>query len=148
MTSSDNPPTDPMKQAWGDVASGFTTLGRMMRDRYRAPDADSPPEDADAAPATDADDDGAREADAALRGAFDRLVAASREFGDRAADVAHDDDVKTQARQAASTLNQALAATADLIGAQIGGLFNKQSSAADPSPDVPASEPPADDPRQ
>ena len=32
--------SDPMKQAWNDVAEGFSTLGRMMKERYEAAGAD------------------------------------------------------------------------------------------------------------
>ena len=41
--------SDPMKQAWSDVAEGFSVLGRLMKERYRAADAD---EVGDGAPAT------------------------------------------------------------------------------------------------
>ena len=27
--------SDPMKQAWDGVADGFSTLGRMMKERYK-----------------------------------------------------------------------------------------------------------------
>ena len=32
--------SDPMKQAWNDVAEGFSTLGRMMKERYRGASGD------------------------------------------------------------------------------------------------------------
>ena len=81
--------SDPMKQAWNDVAEGFSTLGGMMKERYQGASGDKP---GDAATAG-----GESDAGAALRDAFDRLVAAGRELGDRAADVARDDDVRAQA---------------------------------------------------
>lgn len=109
--------SDPMKQAWNDVAEGFSMLGRMMKERYQAADAG---EAGDAAAAADARDD-----DAALRAAFDKLVAAGREFGDRAVDVARDDDVKAQAKRVAASLNDAVSATADLLGEHVDGLFNR-----------------------
>ena len=90
---------DPMKQAWNDVADGFSTLGGMMKERYQGASGD---ETADAATAA-----GESDAGAALRDTFDRLVAAGRELGDRAADVARDDDVRAQAKRAAASLNDA-----------------------------------------
>ncbi len=131
--------SDPMKQAWNDVAEGFSTLGRMMKERYQGAGED---ESGDAATAGGASDGGA-----ALRVAFDRLVAAGRELGDRAADVARDDDVRAQAKQAAASLNDAVSATVDLIGEEVGGFF-KRSDGGRSSRDITASEPPADDARQ
>ena len=123
---------DPMKQAWSDVELRLSALGQMMKDRYRGAADDEP---ADAAVGGD------HEADAALKRAFDRLVAAVREVGERAADVARDDDVKAQARQAAASLNDALSATVNMIGEHVGGLFKRPGkrvsettdSAADPT---------------
>ena len=107
---------DPMKQAWNDVEEQFATLGRAMKDRYRGA-AEGEPDDTDVG---DEQDSGA-----ALRLAFERLVAAAREFGDRAGDVARDDDVKAQAKQAAASLNDALSATVNVIGEHVGGLFKR-----------------------
>jgi hypothetical protein len=131
--------SDPMKQAWNDVAEGFSALGRMMKERYEGASGDEP---GDAATAG-----GGSDAGAALRDAFDGLVAAGREFGDRAADVARDDDVRAQARRAAVSLNDALSATVDLIGEEVGGLF-RRSKGDDSSREITVSEPPADDARQ
>jgi hypothetical protein len=128
--------SDPMKQAWNDVAEGFSTLGRMMKERYQGAGGDEP-----GATATGG---GTSEARAALRESFDRLVAAGRELGDRAADVARDDDVKEQAKRAAASLNDALSATVDLIGEEVGGLFGRSKS-RDSSAELAAEERPADD---
>lgn len=124
---------DPMKQAWNEVADGFSTLGRLMKERYQ----DAGEEES--ATAGDTPD-----AAAALRDAFDRLRIAARDLGDRAADVARDDDVKAQAKRAASSLNDALSATVNLIGDQVGGLF-KRSRDDEATPAVPTSQPTADD---
>jgi hypothetical protein len=110
--------SDPMKQAWNDVAEGFSILGRMMKERYQAADA---VDAGDATAAAGAQDDDA----AALRAAFAKLVAAGREFGDRAIDVARDDDVKAQAKQVAASLNDAVSTTAELLGEHLDGLFNR-----------------------
>jgi hypothetical protein len=109
--------TDPMKQAWSDVEQRLSTLGQAIKEHYRAAGDDEP----DVGTTVGSD----REAGAALKGAFDRLVAAVREVGERAADVARDDDVKAQARQAAASLNDALSATVNMIGEQVGGLFKR-----------------------
>jgi hypothetical protein len=124
--------SDPMKQAWNDVAEGFSALGRMMKERYHGESGDEPGAAATAG--------GTPDARAALRESFDRLVAAGRELGDRAADVARDDDVKAQAKRAAASLNDALSAT-------VGGLF-KRSKRSESSAEVTTEEQPADDARQ
>lgn len=104
---------DPMKDSWNHVAEGFTSLGRLMKERFEADETAQP---------LPAEDTAAGEA---LREAFERLVAAGRDVGQRAVDVLRDDDVKTQARQAATALNDALSATVDLIGREVGGLFGR-----------------------
>jgi hypothetical protein len=118
--------SDPMKQAWDDVSEHFSALGRMMKERYHGEAAEG------AAPGEHAQP-GKRDASAALHEAFDKLIAAGREFGDRAADVARDDDVKAEAKRAAASLNDALSATVDLIGEQVGGLFKRSKGGAPPT---------------
>ena len=129
--------SDSMKHAWNDVADGFSALGRMMKERYQGAS------DEEREVTTSKVDAGA-----ALRDAVDRLVAAGRDLGDRAADVARDDEVKAQAKRAATSLNDALSATVDLIGEEIGGLFKRSKDdvpkGSDPAPEIPASEPPED----
>jgi enamine deaminase RidA (YjgF/YER057c/UK114 family) len=62
-----------------------------------------------------------------VRQAFEHVTAAVRELGDRVADVARDDDVKTQARQTASSFDDALSTTVDQIVAQVSGLFGRSN---------------------
>lgn len=132
--------SDPMKQAWNDVADGFSALGRMMKERY---DAAGASEAGDTTAAATAETERA-----AFREAFDRLITAGREFGDRAADVARDDEVKAQAKRAAASLNDAVSATVDLIGEQVGGLFHRtkdddltpEASTSNDPPTKPASD--------
>ena len=121
--------SDPMKQAWNDVAESFSMLGRTMKERYQAASAD---EADDAATAAGAQDD-----DAKLRAALDKLVAAGREFGDRAVDVARDDHVKAQAKRVSASLNEAMSATVELLKERVDGLFNR------PKGNDPMSEPPS-----
>ena len=133
--------SDPMKQAWRDVEDGFSTLGRMMRERYQG---------ATETRRTDRQDRGSVCAGAALRDAFEQLVAAGRELGDRTAEVVRDDDIRAQAKRAAASLNDALSATVELIGEQVTGFFKRppgRRSAREPRA-VPPSTPPADDARQ
>ena len=85
--------SDPMKNAWDDVAESFSALGRAMKERYAA--ATTPEEDA-AAEAEGASH--ASDPTAALREAFEQLLAAGQEFGDRATALVRDDDVKAQAQ--------------------------------------------------
>ena len=96
----------------------------MVKERYRG-GGDEPADDA--APT----DDDADDREGAFREAVDRMVAAGRDLGDRAADVARDDDVKEQAKQAAATLNDAINVTVNLIGDQVGGFFNRKKGSAD-----------------
>jgi hypothetical protein len=110
--------SDPIKQAWSDVADEFSSLGRTLKDRYQAGESDEAEGAASAA----------EEAQHALRDVLDRLVAATRELGDRAGDVLHDDAIKGQAKHAVRSLGDALVATVDLIGEQIGGLFKPSRS--------------------
>jgi hypothetical protein len=129
---------DPMKEAWDEVADGFSTLGRMMKERYQVT-----ADNGDGAATVG----GASDADAAFRQAFERLVAAGRELGARAAGVARDDDIRAQAKKATSSLSDALSATMNFLGEEAGGLLRRAKGDGDP-PEVPTSEPPADDVRQ
>jgi hypothetical protein len=129
--------SDPMKQAWDGVADGFSTLGRMMKERYQ--DTGDNDETATLAAASDAD--------VAFRQAFERLVAAGRELGARAAEVARDDDIRAQAKRATASLSDALSATMDFLGEEVGGFFRRTKGDGDPS-EIPTSGPPADDARQ
>lgn len=124
--------SDPMKQAWTDVGDGFGALGRLIKDRYQGAPAD--------------ETGSTSSASGALRDAIDKLVAAGREVGDRATDVVRDDDVKEQAKQAATALNDALSATVDMIGKEVGDLF-KRPKHDEPS-EIAGTEPTSDDARQ
>ncbi len=66
-----------------------------------------------------------------MRDAFERFVNAGRDVGLRAVDVLRDDDVKTQAKHAATSLNDALSATVDLIGREVGSLFRRPDAPID-----------------
>ena len=105
--------SDPMKERWSQVADGFAGLGDAVKQRYKAGDDETNQATSDA---TDA-----------MRGAFDRLVAAGRDIGQRAVDALRDDDVRDRAREAATSLNDAISATVDLIGDQVGGLFKRST---------------------
>ncbi len=121
--------SDPMKSAWDEVAESFSALGKALKERYESGPASSAatPEQqaAAAADGTTADDttDRASDPTAALRDAFDQLLAAGRQFGDRAASLVRDDEVKAQARHVASSLNSALEATVEQIGQEVRGFF-------------------------
>lgn len=100
---------DPVKDAWGEVAEGFSELGRAMKGRYvgeAQPDQTAAPPDG-------------------LREALERLVAAGRDIGQRAADVVRDADVNAQVKQATVSLNDALSATVDMIGREVAGWFGR-----------------------
>jgi hypothetical protein len=107
--------TEPMKDAWNEVAEGFAKLGGVMKERYGAGTADTPD---DAGTATGAGHE-------RLREAFERLVEAGRDVGQRSMDVLRDADVNAQAKDAARSLNDALSATVDMIGNQVGHWFGR-----------------------
>ena len=113
-----------MKQAWSDVADGFTDLGKLVKQRYQSAGTDEPAPEGASTEATTSEGPST----AALRDALDRLVAAGRELGDRATDVARDDEVRAQAKRAAGSLNDALSATVDLIGDEVGALFKRSKA--------------------
>lgn len=123
---------DPVKDAWNEVAEGFSQLGHAMKERYRGPD-----EAAGAGPS------GSGASEEGLREAFERFVAAGRDVGQRAVDVVRDAEVNTQAKHAASSLNDALSATVDMIGREVAGWFGRPDAAPDDPavvgvpPDVP-----------
>jgi hypothetical protein len=110
---------DPMKDAWADVAEGFSSLGRTIKERYEG---DEPPPRPDAA-ASGLDD--------ALRDAIERFVDAGREIGQRAVEVIRDPQVSAQARQAATRLEDALSATVDTIGREVAGWFRRPDAPID-----------------
>ena len=105
--------TDP-KKTWADVGEGFETLGRLLKQRFTTHDSPISTEP-EASP----------EERAAVREAFDKLVAAAKDFGDRATDVAKDPEVKAQTKQVARSLNTALSSTVDMIGDEVGGFFKR-----------------------
>lgn len=106
--------SDPVKDAWNEVAEGFSKLGQAMKERFRGAEQQEG--------TTGSSDAGA---EAGLREAFERFVSAGRDVGQRAAEVVRDADVNAQAKHAASTLNEALSATVDMIGREVGGLFGR-----------------------
>ena len=113
--------SEPMKDAWNEVAEGFAKLGRVMRDRYRG-GTDDAPVTADTGTAADA---GTAAGFERLREAFERLVEAGRDVGQRSVDVVRDADVNAQAKDAARSLNDALSATVDMIGHEVGQWFGR-----------------------
>lgn len=153
---------DSMKEAWSDVADSFGALGRLMKRGGPAADPSSDdtgatatdddavtgePSAGDATATSDSDPDATGHGDtgradpaAALRDAFDRVRAATRQMGDRTAELVHDDDVKAQARSALGSLGDALTSTFDVVGSQLNGLFARSSD------DEPTSDPSTDDP--
>lgn len=129
--------TDPIKQAWQDVAESVTALGRMLKAEYRARDepGTGPAEaagDATSGDATPGDatpgDAGSRadaESEARLRAAIDRLLEAGRDVGDSVSEVAHDPEITSQAKRTAASLEDALTATVNMIADEVSGLFRR-----------------------
>ena len=108
---------DQVKDAWSEVAEGFAKLGQAIRDGYlgEGPPGGARPHDP---------------ADTGLRDALERFVAAGRDIGQRTATMVRDIDVNAQAKQAASSLNDALSATVDMIGREVAGWFERHERPA------------------
>jgi len=117
--------SDPVKDAWSEVAEGFAKLGQAMKERYVG--AETSPQPGGESSPTDAQ----ASEEQGLRDAFERFVNAGRDVGQRAADVVRDTDVNAQAKHAASTLNDALSATVDMIGREVGGWFGRGEPSSD-----------------
>ena len=116
---------DPVKDAWNEVAEGFSKLGQAMKERYQGTGEGSGDEHAGGS--------GQGASDEGLRQAFERFVDAGRDVGQRAVDVVRDSDVNAQAKHAAASLNDALSATVDMIGREVSGWFGR----TEPEPDAP-----------
>lgn len=110
--------TEPMKQRWDDVGQRFEALGRVVKERYQS---------AETAPAAEPDD--ASKERAALREAFEKIVTAAQELGERAASIVHDPAVKEQTTLVARSLNEALTASVDQIGDEVGRLLKRAKGA-------------------
>jgi hypothetical protein len=121
---------EPMKQRWEDVGQRFEALGRVVKERYQTAEA------ASAAEPHDVSDERA-----ALREAFEKVVTAAQQLGERAAAIVHDPAVKEQTTLLARSLNEALTASVDQIGDEVGRLLQRAkstgSSASDHEPGAP-----------
>jgi hypothetical protein len=126
--------TDPMKNAWNDVADSFSKLGQTMKERYRSA-GDEPGSSAEGSDETA----GGKDPAAALREAFDQLLAAGRDFGERTTGFVRDDAVRDQFKHVASSINDALEKTLDQIGKEARGLF--KPSRREDGDDAPAVDP-------
>jgi hypothetical protein len=117
--------SDPVRQTWAEVGDAFASLRRIMQERVTGGDGE--PGDAEA---------GREAPDSALRSALENIVAAARQFGERANEIVTDPEVKAQTRHAVDSLTAALSATADEVGADVRGLLKRRepttSSDADP----------------
>jgi hypothetical protein len=118
---------DELKDSWGEAAAGFSSLGRAMRDRYRVDPSDPSPETA-ATSGTTGTTSGAGDV---LRQALAGLIAAGREVDQRAIEVLRDPTVNEQAKQAVSSLKEALATTVQTIGGELAGRFGRSPGDAD-----------------
>jgi hypothetical protein len=121
---------EPLKQRWDDVGQRFEALGRVVKERYQS---------AEPTPGSEPVD--ATEERAALREAFEKVVAAAQELVDRAGSVVRDPAVKEQTTLVARSLNEALTASVDQIGEEVGRLLKRtkaaESSHADDPPEAP-----------
>ncbi len=122
--------TDPMKAAWDEVGDGFTKLARLVRDRYRERAGGSeetavtpaPGAASTIRPASEPKSSGTDPADA-FRKAFDSLIAAAKDLSERASDITHSEEIRSQARQAGKSLSGALSHTVDSLVDDLSDLF-------------------------
>ena len=94
------------KQAWSAVGDQATGLARLLSERLKGGGVSGSNEHADA----DA---------SAVRDALDRLTAAVGDVADRATAAVRDPEVRAQFGDLASTLNIAIGATVDRVGAAV-----------------------------
>jgi flagellar biosynthesis GTPase FlhF len=137
MTDSTQHPS--MKDTWSDVGESFSSLGKLMRERYRTAGAADEAADETAAETAAESAEAAAKDEAALRRAFEQVTTAVKDLGERVAEVARDDDVKAQARRTASSFDEALTTTIDMITDQVSGLIAKSrrppaDESTEPSP--------------
>ena len=131
---------DPVKDAWNGLGDALTQLGQAMKDRYLGAGGAGGAGEAATEPAAaaEAEPDGPPPGGAStdgLRDALERFVAAGRDVGQRATDVMRDPGVNTQARNAASSLTDALQATVDVVGREVAGWFGSPKPVADDTTD-------------
>lgn len=128
-----------MRESWHEVAERFSALGRSAKERYRATAVED--DEADGADADAAERE--ERTSAALKAALEQLMSAGRELGERVADVARDDELRRQAKQTSSTLDEALSATVQLIEEQANNLFRRSKDRDEPAGWDPPTGPPA-----
>jgi hypothetical protein len=107
---------DDMKQAWTDVGERFAALSDVVRRR--------PAGEGGAAEGRDDEGD-----TSALHDAFEKVIAAVRDLGDKAATVVKDPEVRSHTKDVAQSLNAALSATVDQIGGEVESLVEKAKRA-------------------
>ncbi len=110
--------TEPMKQRWEEVGQRFEALGRVVKERYQSTETASATEQGDAS-----------EERAALREAFEKIVKTAQELGERATSIVQDPAVKEQTTLVARSLNEALTASVDQIGDEVGRVLKRAKGA-------------------
>jgi hypothetical protein len=119
--------SDPVKQAWSDVADELGALGGVLKDRVQG------------RASGDTGGGNRPDAGAALREAFEQVREAARDINDRTIGAVRDDVVADHVKQAARALTEAVSATLETIGQQIGGLFtSSRPTSADPGDEMSA----------
>lgn len=124
---------DEMKQAWSAVGDRFAALGEAMKHRTStAPEADT------ATPERDADGKGDS---GTVRDALDTVLAAVKELGEKASTLVKDPEVRSHTKDVAQSLTEALSATVDQIGDEVGSLVKKAKGGGGAPPDPPGPPP-------
>jgi hypothetical protein len=118
MSDPSNEP-DPIKDAWSDVADHFSTFGRTMKERFEREPAPAEPNERGTDPT------------AALREAFEQLIAAGRDLGDKVAGLVRDDALKGEAREVGASINHALEATVNQITGEMRSFFKGSTPRGD-----------------
>lgn len=106
------------KQTWSEVGDAFAELGRLVRERYK----ESGANETTRRMAGDAKAAGDEVGDS-MRRALDHFVAAARDVGERASELARDETIKTKAKEAGWSLGDALSSTMETIVAELSELF-------------------------
>jgi len=114
---------EPRDAAWGRVSEQFATLGENLRRRFEADDPQTPPAE------------GSRES---LQDAFRTLGDAAERLATTVGSVLRDPEVQTEAKQAASSLVDALGLTFSQVGGEIRRRVDRSDAGADDPWDEPA----------
>lgn len=116
--------SDDVKDSWKALGDQMSALGSLVRQRINempdgADEADQSQSQAIASGSTV--EHGATHE---IKAALDRVVAATRELGERIGEASRDDEIKANAKETMGSLDSALRATVDFIAAEVDNVVD------------------------